>query len=78
MEQAFVSQSVLHLLVYFVNFSVLFWALQAVQWQYLFRKNSSSQILIAQTLVSMGLAYMSTQFLLALFYSGQTIMNSQF
>lgn len=78
MGQALFSQSILNLFLYLLNFTVVFWALQAVQWQYLFRKNSGSQILLSQAVVAMGLAYLSTQFLLALFHAGRTIVNLQF
>lgn len=77
MEQAMMSQSFLNLVLYLLNFAVLFWGLQAVQWQYLFQKNSGSQILLVQTITAMGLSYISTQFLLALFYAGRTIVNTQ-
>lgn len=78
MEQGLVNQSLLNLGLYLLNFAALFWALQAVQWKYIFHKNSGSQILLTQTIAAMGLAYMSTQFLLALFYAGRTIVNIQF
>ncbi len=78
MEQSMVSQSLLNLCLYLVNFTALFWALQALKWQHLFQKNSGSQILLLQALSAMGLAYMSTQFILALFYAGRTIVNLQF